>query len=108
MLTFIISIVMSVVILCVVYRIAKKVTEPLNGISEFTSRINENATKKDVSAIDELESLQTGEGEVKDLVKGYQRLAKAFIMKKDTRPMSVEKVWEQSFPLNELYYRRRQ
>jgi hypothetical protein len=93
-----------VLVVLLIHRLSKNITEPLNGIVAFTNKINANATERDALSIDELNELREGEDQVANLVQTYKHLANSIINKREDRvTRSLENSTKKVYPPNELY-----
>lgn len=98
------SLVTIVVIVILIHYLAKSITEPLQGIIDFTNKINANATEKDMVTIEELEKLKDGEDQVAHLVQAFKSLASGLINRREDRmPRALQTTQTKVYPPNELY-----
>ncbi|CAG9317719.1 unnamed protein product [Blepharisma stoltei] len=102
--TMICSVITISVLLILINFLAKSIKEPLQGIIDFTEKINANATEKDNITINELNELKEGEDQVASLVKAYKTLASSLLNRQDNRvPKPLQVSTNRVYPLNELY-----
>lgn len=98
------SIITIIVIVILIHYLAKSITEPLQGIIDFTNKINANATEKDMVTIEELEKLKDGEDQVAHLVQAFKSLASGLINRREDRmPRALQTTQTKVYPPNELY-----
>jgi uncharacterized membrane protein len=98
------SLVTIIVIVILIHYLAKSITEPLQGIIDFTNKINANATEKDMVTIEELEKLKDGEDQVAHLVQAFKSLASGLINRREDRmPRALQTTQTKVYPPNELY-----
>lgn len=98
------SIVIIVIIIILIYFLAKSIREPLQGIIDFTDKINANATEKEIIALKDLENLKEGTDQIAKLVQAYKSLAGSLINRKDEKlPQAVVIPQDREFLPNELY-----
>lgn len=98
------SLITIVVIVILIHYLAKSITEPLQGIIDFTNKINANATEKDMVTIEELEKLKDGEDQVAHLVQAFKSLASGLINRREDRmPRALQTTQTKVYPPNELY-----
>lgn len=102
--TLLCSLLTILIILVLIHFLAKSIKEPLQGIIDFTGKINANATEKDAIATKELKELREGEDQVATLVKAYKTLASTLINRKDEQvPQLLQISQNRIFPPNEYY-----
>lgn len=83
---------------------SKSITKPLNGIIDFTNKIN---SEKETVSIDELNSLSEGEDQVAHLVQAFKCFASNLINRTDEKvPKPLQISQKRIFPPNELYGQR--
>lgn len=98
------SVITIIVIVILIHHLAKSITEPLQGIIDFTNKINANATEKDMVTIEELEKLKDGEDQVAHLVHAFKSLASGLINRREDRmPRALQTTQTKVYPPNELY-----
>lgn len=88
----------TVIILYLIHRQSKNITEPLQGIIDFTYKLN-TAKKIDM---DELMKLKEGEFQIERLVQAYKCLAGSLINKHDEYEVPAGNV-QKAYPPNELH-----
>ncbi|CAG9319822.1 unnamed protein product [Blepharisma stoltei] len=99
---------MSVVTVCI-YFLARLILKPINGVIDFTNKINATIdSEKDPVTLEELNSLYEGEDQVAHLVKAFKSFASNLINRTDDRmpkPLLISQ--KRIFPPNEFYLNKR-
>ncbi|CAG9316656.1 unnamed protein product [Blepharisma stoltei] len=92
------SLVTTILIIYLIHHQSRTITEPLQGIIDFTYKLN-TAKKIDM---DELNQLKEGDYQVERLVQAYKCLASNLINKKDEYETPVVNA-QRAYPPNELH-----
>ena len=97
--TIVCSVVASLVIICFIHYQSKKISGPIQGIIDFTYKLNTEGNSAVV--LREIDELEEGTDQIESLVRAYKSLAKSLINRK-TSNGKVEDEQIFVYPPNEL------
>ncbi|CAG9313669.1 unnamed protein product [Blepharisma stoltei] len=104
LITIFTSVAIIIIIVVLIFFLSQSIRKPLQGIIDFTDKINANATEKDLATIKELENLKEGEDQIAKLVQAYKSLAGSLINRKEDHiPHPMHSSEYKEFYPNELY-----
>ena len=102
--TFVCSVVTIGIITVLIHFLARSITLPLQGIIEFTNKINSKASENEIVTKEEIDCLREGNDQVAELVKTFKELAGSLITKQEDRePKPLQIPQNRVFPRNDLY-----
>lgn len=93
------SLITTTVILCFINFQANSISRPIQGIIDFTYKLN---TEEDDSIENELHQLEEGTDQTSKLILAYKELARSLINRKNIN-IKQEEIGKREFPPNELY-----
>lgn len=97
--TIVCSVVASLVIICFIHYQAKKISRPIQGIIDFTYKLNTEGNSAEV--LKEIDDLEEGTDQIERLVLAYKSLAKSLINRKKSDG-KLEDEQAVVYPPNEL------
>lgn len=97
--TIVCSVIASSVIICFIHFQSKSISKPIQGIIDFTYKLNTEGNNSEV--LREIDDLDEGTDQIERLVLAYKSLAKSLINRKNSLSVNVEDK-SRLFPPNEL------